>query len=380
MDRPIHLAVFIDDLIAGGTQAWLVHLARELAPRGFDLRVYSMRNRFHPPLVDRLRQHARVEIVGEPRLWRLEGLAHLARELRDWPADVLQTLLPTSDWLGRALGRRMRVPVILSSIRTRNAAKPVWQRWLDHATARWAQAVIFNNREAIPFAIRREGVRPHQVLYIPNGVAVRDPSPRARERVRAELDTPPDTPVIGSVGRLHPQKGQRDLLRAFAAVRARHPAAVLWIIGEGPERRALAREAHRLGVAAHLRMPGLREDIDDVLSAMDLFALPSRWEGMPNALMEAMAAARPVIASDIDGIRDLVAHGETGWLVPPGDPDALAAALIRALDDPPAAARLGRAARDWVREHASLGRMANAYEAVYRRFLAEASARKDHAP
>ena len=370
MDRPVHLAFFIDDLIVGGTQTWLVHLAEALSRRGFALRVYAMRNRAHPQILARLGTHAAVEIVGEPRLWRLAGLAHLARELRTWPADILQTLLPTSDWIGRLLGRWTGVPVVLSSIRGRNVDKPVWQRGLDRATARWAQAVIFNNRDAIPFAVRHEGVRAHQAIYIPNGVALR-PLSADRTRVRAELQTPPAAPVIGTVARLHASKGQLDLLRAFAAVRQRRPDAVLWLV-EGDQRAALAAEARRLGLADAVRMPGIRADVEDVLAAMDLFALPSRWEGMPNALLEAMAAARPVVASDVDGIRELIVQDETGWRVPPGDVPALAAALLDGLADPGRAARLGLAARTWVQAHASLERMADAYEAVYRDHLERA--------
>ena len=368
MPPPLHLAFFIDDLIVGGTQRWLVHLTEALARRGFESRVYSMRNRSHPQILERLRPHARVEIIGEPRLWRAEGLVHLARELRAWPADILQTLLPTSDWIGRSLGRGLRVPVVLSSIRGRLMDKPAWQLALDRATARWAQAVIFNNRDAIPFAIRREGVRPEQALYIPNGVAVH-PLSAARARIRAELRTPETAPVIGTLARLHPSKNQTALLRAFADVRRRRPDAFLWIVGEGDLRPALEAEARRLDLAPAVRMPGIRDDVDDVLSAIDCFALPSRWEGMPNALLEAMAAARPVVASDIDGIRDLVADGETGWRTPPDDVPALATALLRALDLPDLAARLGQNARAWVQTHASLDQMADAYADAYRSLL-----------
>ncbi len=105
MPRPVHLAFFIADLIVGGTQNWLVHLTTALSQRGFAIRVYGMRSQFDSSIVRQLEAVAHVEIIGESRLWRLSGLAHLARELREGPMDILQTLLPTSDWLGRTLGR-----------------------------------------------------------------------------------------------------------------------------------------------------------------------------------------------------------------------------------------------------------------------------------
>ncbi len=364
----INLAFFIDDLGIGGTQTWLTLLVEALVGRGFDMRVFCMRKISHPETLRRLAPYAEVEIIGEARLRAGVGIAQLASALRRWPAHVVQTALPTSDMIGRTLGRLVGVPAIFSSIRGRNVDKPAWQRWLDRRTARWAQTIVFNDREAIPFAVRHEGVRPHQVLYIANGVPAITPQRSARE-VRAELQTPCEATVIGTVARLHPSKAQDVLLRAFAMVRTHDPSAVLWLVGDGERRAALEREARRLDIADHVRMPGARNDVRDILEAIDLFALPSRWEGMPNALMEAMAAGRPAVASDIDAIRDLVTDGVTGWLVPPDQADALAHKMIEALADRDHAARVGQAAMAHIRAHFSVERMADAYEELYRASL-----------
>ena len=365
MHAPLRLAFFIDDLGVGGTQTWLTLLVRALAARGFEMRVYCMRMISHPATLRRLASFAKVEMIGESRLRAGVGLAHLAHALRTWPVDVVQTALPTSDMIGRTLARLVRAPAIFSTIRGRNVDKPAWQRWLDRRTARWAQAIVFNDRDAIPFAIRHEGVGAHQVVYIPNGVASASTAYPVRE-VRDQLQTPARATVIGTVARLHPSKGQDDLLRAFAIVLKRDPTAVLWIIGDGERRAALEREAQRLAIAAHVRMPGARDDVGDILAAIDLFALPSHWEGMPNALMEAMAAGRPVVASDIDAIGELVVHGETGWLTPPGDPEALAQTMIDILADRERAADVGRRAMACMRRDFSIERMADAYEQLYR--------------
>lgn len=369
MDRPIHLAICIDDLIVGGTQRWLVHLCRGLSARGFDIRVYSMRNRTHPMILKQLQDCARVEIIGESRLWRLEGLRFLAREFREWPTDILQTLLPTSDWLGRSLGRWTRIPVVMSSIRGRNAAKPWWQLALDRATARWAQAVIFNNRAGVPFALKHEGIREHQVHIIPNGVEPGDPAADGAN-ARFELQTPPDAVVIGTIGRLHPAKSPKNLLQAFSEVKKSHPEAVLWLIGEGKERKALENEAKRLKIEKSVRMPGNRADIPQILAAMDLFVLPSNREGMPNALLEAMASGTPVIASDIDGIRELIQDGQTGRLIPPNNVPELTKAIQNALKDRKMAEKWSENAKNLVLEHFSMQKMLTDYENLYRQFLA----------
>ena len=116
-----------------------------------------MRAISHPETVSRLKPYADVEIIGEARLRAGIGLTHLARSLRTWPAHVVQTALPTSDMIGRTLGRLVGVPAIFSTIRGRNVDKPAWQRWLDRRTAHWAQTIVFNDRDAIPFAMRHEG-------------------------------------------------------------------------------------------------------------------------------------------------------------------------------------------------------------------------------
>lgn len=365
MQKPVNLGIFIDDLGIGGTQNWLSLLVPALAVRGFAMRVYSMRAIAHPEILERLAPHARVEIIGEARLWRGSGLLHVARELKTWPAQVVQTALPTSDMIGRSLAFLTRVPVIFSSVRGQNVDKPNWQRWLDRRTARLAKAVIFNDREAVPMAIRHEGVHPDQVVYIPNGVAITS-ARRPFAEVRRELNTPPEATVIATIARLHPSKGQQYLLRAFRLVRDRHPGAVLWLVGDGECRAALEREAAELGIAASVRFAGTRRDVRDVLDAIDLFALPSLWEGMPNALMEAMAAGRPVVASDTDAIGELVIDGKTGWMVRPGDADGLARCMIEILANPVRAAEIGQAGLQHVRQHFSLESMADAYAALYR--------------
>lgn len=364
----LRTAFFIDDLGAGGTQRWLALLLKGLRERDYEHRVFVMRNIVEPVFLARVGESAEVDVVGEPALWGLHGLFRIRRALRRWRPHVVQTLLPTSDMIGRLLGRLARVPVVVSSIRGRHVDKPAWQRFLDRRTAGLADKVIFNAEEAIPFAVQHEGVMRDRAVYIPNGVAPTVPSRTAAE-VKKGLGIPGAACVIGMVSRLHPSKGHRDLIQAFTLLAAEMKDVVLLIVGNGELRRNLESQVDACGLNGRVRFTGHRNDVPDLLGAMDVFAHPSQWEGMPNAVMEAMAAGRPVVASRVDGIKALITDGETGLLVAPGDPGMLAAQLRRVLSDPSLARILGAGAARRMAEHYGLDRMVAAYDALYRELL-----------
>jgi glycosyltransferase involved in cell wall biosynthesis len=152
--------------------------------------------------------------------------------------------------------------------------------------------------------------------------------------------------VVGHIARLHPEKGHALLLRAFARAHPRLPGARLLIVGDGTLARSLRDEARRLAISDRVTFLGFQDDLVSLLVALDVFVLPSFAEGTPLAIYEAMAAGLPIIASNVPGIGELVHHGESGFLVPPGDLEALTDALIRlAGDAPELRASLGRRAR-----------------------------------
>jgi glycosyltransferase involved in cell wall biosynthesis len=156
----------------------------------------------------------------------------------------------------------------------------------------------------------------------------------------ADRALPPNGPVIGNVARLSEQKGQRFLVDALPRIAERHPGARVALVGDGPLRAALERQAASLGVAEHVVFAGQRHDVPRWLASFDVFALPSLFEGLCYAVIEAQAAGVPVVATPVGGVRDTVVDGETGILVPAEDSAALADAIVRLLDDPAEARRL----------------------------------------
>jgi glycosyltransferase involved in cell wall biosynthesis len=182
-------------------------------------------------------------------------------------------------------------------------------------------------------------------------------APRARR--------PGDPLVIGSLGRLHRQKGYDVLLRALAEI----AEAELVLVGDGEERVSLEALAHELGVAGRVRFAGWDADARARLAGFDIFVLPSRFEAFPLSIVEAMLAGRPVVATDVGSVREAVRHGETGLLVLPDDPAALAAALVRLLGDGVDRARLAAAGRQLAARRFTPAVMAAAFERLYQELL-----------
>ncbi len=375
LPRRLRLVHFIDDLGRGGTQTWLTLLVEGLHRLGYEQRIYCLRAIALAETVHRLRQWASVEVIGAPRLWALEGVFHLYAALKWWQPDMVQTQLPTSDVVGRIIGRLAGAPVVVSSIRTHNLHKKGWQLFWDRLTAPLADRVVFNSRAVIPFAVEYEGVSPEQAIYIPNGVrlpvdgSLPESLPAKKVAFRQQLGLPDDAGLLGMVARLHPQKGHTYLLAAFAQVIQQMPETRLLIIGDGPLRQSLEHQAAGLGLAGRIHFLGDRSDGADLLPLLDVYVHSSLFEGMPNAVMEAMAAARPVIATNVDGTPELVVDQQTGWLVEPADPAALAGRMMFALHHPEEARRMGLAAAERMKIHFSADSMIAAYDALYQELV-----------
>jgi glycosyltransferase involved in cell wall biosynthesis len=207
------------------------------------------------------------------------------------------------------------------------------------------------------------GVPAERARVIPNGIVPgrRSPDAGTPDRLRRELEIEPGAPVVISVGRLAEQKGHRCLLRAAGRLRQSHPTLRVLIVGDGPLRDELRDEIARHGLASCVHLLGFRADIPDLLAAADVFALPSNDEGLPIALLEAVAAGLPVVATPVGAVPQLVHPESTGLLVPPRDDEALARAIHRLLRD--------RVLRDTVSRNAlALLRSAYTADAMYARY------------
>lgn len=248
-----------------------------------------------------------------------------------------------------------QVPVRIGSRRELVADKTPGQLALQRAAYTCAHKVVAN-AEASAALLRRELVPGGKVVVVPNGLDLTlfDAAPGRTPRRR-----------IVMVANLRPGKGHTTLIDAAAIVRRTFPDAHVDFVGDGTERHRLAEYIRARGLTAAFTFHGHCEDVPARLSAADVCVLPSESEAFPNAVLEAMAAARPVVASAVGGILEVVQHERTGLLVPPGDVDALAAALIRVLTDHETSARMAAAGRALVEARYSFDRMIAALEALY---------------
>ena len=347
----VRIALFAPLLGTGGTQRHLQQVVALLDPARFHVEVLTLRA--GGEVEDELRAggvSVRSLSVGA-RLTSartLRAIVAAARALRRARIDVVHGYQWRPALVGALAGRLAGVPLRLASKRSLTGEDRQAERAWRHI-ARQVDTVIVN-ADALRVEGEERGMRCRWAL-LQNGVdtdhfRLAPPDPGAR----AALGLDPQRPVVGTIGRLEDRKGHDQLLRAAGTMLAggngRRPQIV--IVGDGPLREQLQAQAQSLGVADSVRFVGIVADVRPSLAAMDVFVLPSHAEGMSNALMEAMAAARPVVATAVGGNTEVVVDGKTGVLIPPADPAAIADAIAALLRDPDRAAGLGAAAREFV--------------------------------
>jgi glycosyltransferase involved in cell wall biosynthesis len=317
---------------------------------------------------------AGVGVLGLRRAGRLSlgSWRPLVRLMRERRVDVLHAHLFGSNVWAVVLGTLGRVPAVVAHEHMwayggegASRLRPLLDRDL---IGRFADAFIAVSEVGRKQMIEVERVDPAKIVIIRNGIAGFAPGDGAR--VRAELGIDPGAPLVGSVGHLRPEKAYAVLVAAAAALRDAQPDLVVAIAGEGAERPALEKQIAALGLQGRVRLVGARTDVPDLLAALDVAVCCSDFEGGPLSVMEYMEAGLPVVATDVGGIPELVLDGETGLLVPPRDPAALAEALGRLLGDPERRGRMGERARAERRRRWDLAVWAGRLEELYCELLA----------
>jgi glycosyltransferase involved in cell wall biosynthesis len=286
-----------------------------------------------------------VTILRERRRFDPSPLLAAWRLAREWRPDVLQTHGYKPTVVARTLARALGVPWIAFShgVTAESVAVRLYHR-LDERLMRAADRVVVVS-DAMRRRLVARGFSADRMVTVPNAVSLpSEPGPDAGMAARRSLDVAADSPVVAAIGRLSPEKGQRFLIAAVAGMLREVPGIVTLIAGDGPDEASLRAQAASLPGGC-VRVLGHRADVDVIYAAADVIVLPSLSEGSPNVALEAMAHARPLVASAVGGVPEAVEDGTTGVLVPPADPAALARAVVSLLREPAHGAALGIAGR-----------------------------------
>ena len=288
--------------------------------------------------------------------------------------QIVHTHLFKSDFHGRLAARIAGVPVVVSTL---HSIDP-WaqERSLGRLygwTARFADRVIAVSEDVRRFHAAHTGIPEEKLVTIENGVDIHRFAglESAGRSVRKELDIDNAALVFGVVGRLTPPKDHSTFLKAAALILQKAPQARFLLVGEGPLRKDLELQAQEIGLGNALIFTGLRKDIPAVLAAVDVLVFSSLWEGLPVALLEGMAAARPVVATAVGGIPEVVLPDKSAILVPPGDADALAQACLRLSSDSATRHSMGQAGLERVVARYSIDAMIDRTAALYAKLLQE---------
>lgn len=302
--------------------------------------------------------------------WDIRVISRLARIIRETKPHIVHALLFHANVAARRAVRKAGWPKnrLICEIQTVEVQRR-WHLIVDRFTHGGCRFTIGNSPSVVEHLHTRAKIPRNRLRLVRGGI---DPTPLrdAAPMDRSMLDLDAETPIILWVGRLDPVKGLDTLIRAFGML-ATETDAHLLLAGDGPLRDRLARLIERMKLTGRVHLLGARRDIPTLLKAADVFTFPSRTEGLPNALLEAMAAGCPIVTTDVPGCRDLIEHESTGLLVPYNDTRALAGAIRRLLLDREMAQRLGRQAAKAVTTSWHIEQTYDAYAAIYDEIRAE---------
>ena len=348
----------------GGAERVLINLVENLDRARYGSIICLLKDGW---LASQLRQRGFETVTIPQRAGHDLGWVYKSIELiRRKRIDLLHSHEFGMNIYGSIASRLMQVPII-ATVHGKAYYGERWRRRMAYRfVARRAAQMVAVAEDIRRFLIDRVGVSPRKLCTIYNGVDAKTVcSAEDGARVRQELGIAETTPVIGTIANLYPVKGHTFLLKAAAEVAKVVPQAVWLLAGRGGLLDQLQDEARQLGIKDKVRFLGFRNDPAALLQAMDLFVLPSLSEGLPVSVLEAMAAGRPVVATDVGGNREVIVDGRTGFLVPPGDSSALASRMITLLANSDLAHGYGAEGRSRVCQHFSLERMVRAYETLY---------------
>ena len=385
MKKRLTVLFIIDVLMReGGTEVHLFNLVTGLDPERFRPVIVPLLPP-QSPMIDKMRAHG--IIVHPITIWRLYNPSSLYKAIqlvgliRRYNVDIVQTYHFTSDMWGGVTARLAKVPVIISNRRDKGFNERAIHRFARRLTKPVFDLDICVSNDLRTQLLAEEKNDPSRIVTLYNGVQhIPALSPERRHAKLEELGLDKNRPIVGSVMNFRPVKGAKYLIEAAALVLNKHPEVQFVIVGgdalrpdvANPFKEELREIIAHLNLDGSLHFLGNRSDVNELLPVFDLFVLPSLSEGFSNALIESMHAGNCIIATAVGGNPEAIDHGINGLLVPPGDEQAIARALLDMIDHPPVARRLGEQARAKAANCFTIDHMIHEYESLYQQLYQEA--------
>ena len=367
MPEPKRILHVIDSFDLGGAQEALVNLVACADRSRFEIEVAAMHGR--GVYWERFRALGVPAQSLSPHTFVPLYVWNLLRLLLTRDYDIVHCHLIASNLVAKPLAAVVGVPVRFNHDQANDEYRQRNRLWLalDKWTNRLSTHICAVSASIVEFLVKHERVPVEKISLVHNAIDLRrfTPAPERRAALRSEWKLPPSAQIVAGVGRLNYQKNFALFLDVAAEIRRTHPRAIFIIAGTGPEEAALRESA-----GENVRFLGFVADTARLYDAVDFLLMPSRFEGLPMALLEAMAMRVPVVASRLDGIAEIVVDGMDGILATPSSRDEFVAHLRTLLDDPARAADIAERAFQKVTAHFSAERMAREVEALYARYLA----------
>ena len=335
--RKYKIAYVIDGLSMGGAERLMVPILKHLSRTDFEAYVCALQSKDGNPMEDEIRAlGVPVDCMDIKHLRDWNALPRLIKYLKKNDVDLVHTQLEFANILGNISARFLHLPSVctihvMPSLDVKAKSK-LHQKLEWFVLNYFCNRVISVSEEAREYHLHISGTSASQVSTIYNGIDLSSFSSLEREleraNVRAELGIPSDANLLTTVAVLRPQKGIQFMIRAMSTVLASNPNTYYLVAGNGSHRAALMEEVNNLGLGDRVIFPGMRQDVPRLLTASDVFVLPTLTEALPTVLAEAMAAKLPIIASRVGGVPEMITNGQNGCLVEPEDEEGLAQACI----------------------------------------------------
>jgi glycosyltransferase involved in cell wall biosynthesis len=370
--RVLHL---INSFEIGGTERQAVELIKRLNPEQYDVRLAALRNLgpFYSEIEDRFPNVPEFPLTSFYNLNAARQLARLRALMARERIDILHAHDFYAGVIGAAAARLAGVRVIACQRHLKLSDRAVHE-WGTRLIHRLAHRILVNSEAIRAHILSRDGSPARKIVVIKNGIS---PLARSSESMSLhdslcrELNVMNDSKLIGMVARLQPVKGHKFFIEAAANIINKEPKAQFVLAGGGPLKGDIEDQAVRLGIKDRLHLLGDRTDVARLVASLDLLVLASLHEGLPNAVMEAMAAGVPVVATAVGGTKELITDGETGYLVPPADADSLAERITYAMANEADRMRVAARGCQFINAEFGMGRMVESVERLYDELMRE---------